>query len=256
MKIYKCSKCNFVTIEDNKVCPLCSSLVNIIEEETKNYSYADPEYINQEKKDTEFSYYCYKCKNYSAKKVCMNCNIVGYLTISYKGKRYILNRISDLSEVYSKYEVDAILDDTSQHEKDYIYHNLDNNARFFYRVDKAKSSTAFFIGALLFILGFIISTSSFDKELIITYVANAFGNAMFSIFLFLGIWYLKNAYEVEEFKAPTFLGINALIIASIYVITATILRLTFVNGFLVGIIFLIINLVINYIYYRKMKNKI
>lgn len=253
--MYKCNKCGFETIEENKMCPLCESLMTkTSDNDIHKTNYSDPDTIKNSGSDITFCYYCYKCKKYSQKKVCMDCNIIGYLSINYKQKHYILNRISQLSEVFNDYEIDDILKNTSDEEKNYIYHNLQDSSRFFYRQDKSKSYTSYFFAVVLYILGFIISTSSFDQELIITYIANSFSNIFLVMLGFMGYWYSKNAYELEESKAVGTFATIGVVISFIYIALSLILSLSFIQGFLVSLGFMFLNIVVNYVYYKKVRN--
>lgn len=252
--MYECNKCGFKTIEENKICPLCEGDVeklNAVDSIIPNYM--DPDIILNNNKEVSFSYYCYKCKKHSQKKVCLDCNIIGYLSINYKQKRYILNRISKLSDVYTDYEVNDILENTDDIEKNYIYHNLSEPSRFFYRKDKSKSNTSYFFAIFLYLLGFIISTNAYDQEMIIPYFANAFSNTLFVLLIFTGFWYSKNAYEFEEKKIPAKFAIIGLACSFTYVIISLILTLNFINSFLLGIAFMAANIVMNYVYYKKVR---
>lgn len=253
--MYKCVKCNFKTIEENKYCPLCNSKTEKIEENNQNIQYADPDKISSSTKDVSFSYYCYKCKKYSQKKVCIDCNIIGYLSINYKQKHYILNRINKLSDVFSDNEVDEILNSTNDDEKNYIYHNLDEPSRFFYRNDKSKSYTSYFFAIMFYILGFIVSTNNHDNEMIIPYFANVLSNFSLPILLFIGIWYSKNAYQLEESKSAVKIALIGLVISFVYIVISLILSLNYIDSFIFGLGLMFLNIVINYVYYKNARNK-
>lgn len=256
MKAYKCVNCGFITYEKNKVCPICEDSVERVDIEKKDDKpFANPIRIEKKDSDVNFSYYCYKCKKYSGNKICMDCNVNSYLSIELKGKRYVLGRLRSLSEVYSPKEVNQIARETDQEEKELIYRNLEDSSRFFYRKDKTKATSCFVAAIMLYLVGFIISTNKYE-DLLLSSIANALGNGMFVMFLSLGFGYLNYAYFVEEEYVTIGFGVITIILMLIYLAIANLLELSYATSFIVGLVFTVIAIVTNIIYYsivRKLK---
>lgn len=256
MKAYQCVNCKFLTYEKNKICPICEDNVEEVNVPNRNEkTFSNPIRIKKLNQDVNFNYYCYKCKKYGINKICMDCNVNCYLGIEIKEKRYVLNRIRSLSEVYSPSEVKKIVDETSTDDKELIYRNLEEPSRFFYRKDKGKSYTCIFIGILIYIAGFAISTQNYNDGLLSS-IANAVGNGVFTIFLALGIGYLDNAYMIEEEHVPIVFSVITLVLMLIYLGIAVGFDLSYTVSYLIGLGLMIIALISNLIYYlvlRKLK---
>lgn len=211
--ICKCDKCGFKTKEKNKTCPICNTQMQVLEDKVLDLNPTLPEKIvNDNHKDIEMGYYCFKCRKKMKTKVCLDCNNVGSLYLEYNDKKAIIKRVNRLTDVFDNQEMDVILNELTDQEKVYIYHNYESSYRFFYKKDKNKSLVCF-IFAIIFYLVLLDMTFNMKEQDIIfmSYVFNAIGNWFLLTLSTLGIWYLIDASNVEFMKIPVKVGVISLI---------------------------------------------
>lgn len=199
MKCVKCNSCGFIIKEKLKTCPLChGEMKQTVELAT--YGSNLPKAIAPREGKVRISYICYKCRKKTTHHICLDCNLPNFLCVEYGAKRAIIQRIEDLSDVFTEDEVKEILQELSMEEKSWIYYNLMGHMRFFYRKDKTKAAALFFIGALMFYVCLTIALDIQDKMLFVSYFINALGNGVLGTFLVIGLWYLMDASSVEYKK--------------------------------------------------------
>ena len=204
-----CEKCGFKTNEKNKKCPICNSLMVESQESGNNLNPTLPEKIDVSKHENiKMGYYCFKCRKKMQTRVCIDCNNVGSLYLEYNNKTAIIKRISHLTDVFNDEEMSVILNELTEQEKVYIYHNYETAYRFFYKKDKNKA-IACFIFALIFYFVLLDMTFNMNESsfIFMSYLFNAIGNGMFLILTILGIWYLFDATNVEFKRLPSKVGI-------------------------------------------------
>ncbi len=246
MKISECSKCNFKTKEKHSSCPLCNGKMNKIEGDV-TYNHNLPNRLNKVDRNVKISYFCYKCRNESFNKVCLNCNVTSYLSLEYNNKRAVINRIDNLDEVFSEEEVYEILKELTDEEKYYIYHNFAISYKFFYQRDNAKAIILFFMAFLIYYVAFNVTLNYLETSIIISYFANGFANGVFSIFTVLGIWYLLDASFVEYDNASPYVGITCGVIQIIYIGLALIYSINFKLTLILGFISIIISIILSFV---------
>lgn len=207
--ICKCEKCGFKTKEKNKKCPICNSVMNEIVEEMEQLNPTLPEkFDNSHHEHVEIGYYCFKCRKTVLKKVCLDCNNVASLYIKVNDKIAIIKRIKHLTEYFNEQEMDIILNELTDQEKQYIYHNYESSYRFFYKKDNVKSVACIIFAIILFITFLDIAFSMNEREVpFMSYFFNAVANGMFLILILLSVWYHFDATSVEFNHIPMKTGI-------------------------------------------------
>lgn len=248
-KYCECLKCHFKTKEKNKKCPICNNVMQQKEGKLEHINPTLPEKLtNEHHKNVKMGYYCFKCRKDMKTKVCLDCNNVGSMYIEYNNKKAIIKRIKHLNEVFNEQEIDDINNDLTIQEKTYIYHNYENAYQFFYKKDSNKA-VACFIFAIVFYLIFLDITFNMNEQtyIFVSYIFNMIANTMFLILVFLGIWYLIDASNVEFLKIPTKIGLFSLIpniIQLAYCIVKDVdIKYTLISGFIAIIIGIIINII-------------
>lgn len=206
--IYKCEKCGFEANEKNKLCPMCNNEMVKTKGENKNINPTLPKQLNPNtKRDVQLTYYCFKCRKEMKTKVCLHCNNVGSLILKYNGKVAVINRITHLTEVFTDEEINVIMNQLTEQEKYYIYHNYESAYRFFYKRDKMKSIACYIFAIILYIVFLDVTFSMVEKEYIfVSYFSNMIGNAIFAILCIIGVWYMFDATNVEFKKVPMKVG--------------------------------------------------
>lgn len=202
--IYKCKKCNFKVNEKNKKCPICGGEMDIIEGESININPTLPDKItNENHKEIEMGYYCFKCRKTMKTKVCLDCNNVGSLYLETKDTRKIIKRIDHLTDEFDEDEMKVILNELTDQEKVYIYYNYESAHRFFYKKDKNKA-IACIIFAFIFYFVFLDITFNMNEKnyIFVSYIFNMLANTMSITLISLGVWYLLDATNVEFMKIP------------------------------------------------------
>lgn len=211
--IYKCIHCDFKTNEKNKKCPICNNEMEKVEGEKININPTLPDKItNEHHEDVEMGYYCFKCHKKMKTKVCLDCNNVGSLYIETNENRAIIKRINRLTDHYDNEEMQCILNELTEQEKVYIYHNYESAHRFFYKKDINKSIVCF-IFALIFYFVFLDITFNMSEQnyIFVSYLFNTIANTMIITLMSLGVWYLLDATNVEFMKIPIKVGIITII---------------------------------------------
>ncbi len=202
--ICKCSNCGFETKEKNRLCPICNASMEIIPGNVVELNPTLPNKIDNSKhKNIEMGYYCFKCRSKKKTKVCIDCNNVCSLYLEVNGKRATINRIKHLTEVFDEKEMDSIINELSEQEKVYIYHNYESAYRFFYKKDVTKSLACFIFAFIFYYVLLDITFNMNDSEFVfMSYFFNALGNWIFLVLAILGIWYLLDATNVEFKNIP------------------------------------------------------
>lgn len=211
--ICKCTSCGFKTSEKNKKCPICNESMEIIQDELNNYNPTLPEKIdNSNHQNIEMGYYCFKCRKEIKTKVCLDCNNVASLYVKNNNKRAVIKRINHLTDVFDKNEMQNILQELTEQEKVYIYHNYESAYRFFYKKDKTKAIVCL-IFAFIFYAVFLDMAFNMNEQtyIFMSYIFNCIANTMLIILLSLSIWYLIDASNVEFMKIPVKVGIISFI---------------------------------------------
>lgn len=245
-KYYECERCHFKVKEKNKKCPICNNNMMKKDGEIEHINPTLPEKIeNSHHKEVEMGYYCYKCRKKMKTKVCLDCNNVGSLYLQYNNKRAIIKRIKHLNEMFTEKEIDIINNDITVQEKTYIYHNYESAYRFFYKKDSTKAIVCF-IFTIIFYVVLLDMTFNMNENtyIFMSYIFNMVGNTLSLILIYLGIWYLVDASNVEFANIPTKLGIVSIIPNAIqlaYCIAKGVdIKTMLISGliaFVVGIIF-------------------
>lgn len=248
-KYYECEKCHFKTKEKNKNCPICNSSMNQKEGIIKHINPTLPEKIsNEHHKNIKMGYYCFKCRKDMKTKVCLDCNNVGSLYVEYNNKKAIIKRIKHLNEIFNDEEINVINKDLNEHEKTYLYHNYENSYQFFYKKDSNKA-IACFIFAIVFYLIFLDITFNMNEQtyIFVSYIFNMIANTLLIILLFLGIWYLIDASNVEFLKIPTKIGILSLIPnviqLALCIVNDADIKYTLISGFIAIFFGVILNII-------------
>lgn len=248
-KYYECEKCHFKTKEKNKKCPICNYDMKQKEGVIEHINPTLPEKItNEHHKNVNMGYYCFKCRKNMKTKVCLDCNNVGSMYIEYNNKKAIVKRIKHLTEVFDEEEINVINNDLTIEEKTYIYHNYENSYRFFYKKDSNKA-IACFIFAILFYLVFLDITLNMNEQtyIFVSYIFNMISNTLFIILIFLGIWYLIDASNVEFLKIPAKIGILTIIPNIIQLALCIVkdgdIKFTLISGFISMFFSIILNII-------------
>lgn len=247
--IYKCSHCGFETNEVNDKCPLCGHETKKIEHDKLEINPTLPKRLeNNNSRKVKMTYYCFKCKKESLNNVCLDCNNVSSLMLEYNNKKAIIKRIDRLSDVYNEQEIDEILAELSNQEKNYIYYNYQNAYRFFYKKDKPKAITCFIFALIFYFLFLDIALNMNEKEIFfMTYFFNAIANFIIVVMGALGFWYLKDATVVEFEKVPAKLaitiGIPNIINLAYLIIKDCKIKETLISGWVTIIISIIVYII-------------
>src|SRR5690554_3914912 len=147
MKISICDKCGLQTKIKHKICPLCHNKMrrskpqNIIKANTFNTN-----------RDVEIFYTCIKCKSHVRSKICLKCNKVGLLTISYHQKTHIIKKLNSLFDIFTDLEVKEIVSQLSEAEKDLIYREFASTNAILNKRDPLKASVCFFVALLIYLM--------------------------------------------------------------------------------------------------------
>lgn len=247
--IYKCSHCGFETNEVNDKCPLCGNETKKIENDKLEINPTLPKRLeNNDSRNVKMTYYCFKCKKESLNSVCLDCNNVSSLMLEYNNKKAIIKRIDRLSDVYNAQEIDEILKELSNQEKNYIYYNYQNAYRFFYKKDKQKAITCFIFAVIFYFLFLDMALNMNEKEIFfMTYFFNAIANFIIVVMGALGFWYLKDATVVEFEKIPAklaiIIGIPNIINLAYLIIKDCKIKETLISGWVTIIISIIVYII-------------
>ncbi len=249
-KISRCQYCHFETNEKNKICPLCSHIMDYVIGDEININPTLPEKIFlNESRNVQLGYYCFKCRKTSINKACMECNNVGSLYLLYDNKMAIINRIENLKEEFTNEEVDIILKQLTINEKHYLYHNFEGAYRFFYHKDKNKAVACFAFAAFFYYFCLDIMVNNIDGDYaFIAYIVNALGNVLLGSLIILGIWYFIDASNIEFKKKPAKVFISLAIAQSLQFIYAFIklpsIKMELITGFIALAIGIVIYLIL------------
>lgn len=247
--IYECIHCKFKTNEKNKKCPICNNEMEKKEGKEININPTLPNTItNDNHEKIEMGYYCFKCRKKMKTKVCLDCNNVGSLYIETNENRAIVKRIDHLTEHFDEEEMKNILNELTDQEKTYIYHNYESAHRFFYKKDINKSIVCF-IFAFIFYFVFLDMTFNMNENnyLFVSYLFNMISNTMGISLLSLGVWYLLDASNVEFMKIPIKVVIISLIPNLIQlafcIAKDSNIKLMLISGFIALVISAILNII-------------
>lgn len=211
--IYECINCHFKTNEKNKKCPICNKeMVKQEGEEIKTNPTLPDTITNENHNNIEMGYYCFKCHKKMKTKVCQDCNNVGSLYLETKDTRAVIKRINHLTEEFSEDEMKDIVNELTDQEKTYIYHNYESAHRFFYKKDINKSIVCILFSLIFYFVFLDITFNMSEQEFVfVSYIFNTIANSMGIILIFLGIWYLIDASNVEFIKIPVKVAIVTII---------------------------------------------
>jgi hypothetical protein len=250
MKISVCQHCGFKTTENNKICPLCKNQTDRVEGNIPQYNINLPKSMPTDERDVKIGYLCYKCRKVSKNQVCLQCNVVGQFCIEYNKKRANIKRIDSLDEVYNEEEITKILQQLTEEEKHWIYHNFESSYQFFYKRDTSKALVCLVMGLIMYFIGLSIARNYADGTLlIVSYFANAFGNGALSIFIVLSIWYLVDATNVEYKRVAGTVGIITGVVMVVYVAISMMLSFSFSKAIIYGFLAIVLSLLLNFVYF-------
>lgn len=248
--IYECINCHFKTNEKNKKCPICNS--EMVKKEGKEITINPtlPEKItNEHHNHIEMGYYCFKCHKKMKTKVCQDCNNVGSLYIETEQNRAVIKRINHLTEEFSEDEMKDIVNELTDQEKTYIYHNYESAHRFFYKKDINKSIVCILFSLIFYFVFLDIAFNMSEQEFIfVSYLFNTIANSMVIVLLFLGIWYLIDASNVEFIKIPIKVAIITIIPNLIQLALCIAKDFTVSSMLISGFIAMGVSIIINIIY--------
>ncbi|HHU56330.1 MAG TPA: hypothetical protein GXZ48_06565 [Acholeplasmataceae bacterium] len=247
MKISICDNCELTSKIKHKHCPLCFSKMR----RSDGRPYTVRENIVNNNRNVFLFYTCVKCKREMEGKICLLCNKVGLLTISYNGKTEIVKRLNYLSDKFTNEEIKEILSQLNIDEKHLIYRNLASTKKLENKKDPMKASVSFFVALLIYITCLEITIGSFENEVYISYISNTIGNGIFSIFILLGLLYLFNASKIEKEFTVGKIGLVSGILHFIYIIILIFFQLQFKPMLILGFIFIGLTFIISQVVMMK-----
>lgn len=242
MKIYRCTHCHFITKQKYQKCPLCQQTM---EKNKGEIDYHLPNRLDNEKRDVKLYYTCIKCRREGTNKICIHCNKIGLLSISYNGKSEIVKRLNSLFDLFTPAEVNTILSQITKEEKYFLYTQFASTQKMRVKKDPVKASVCFFVALLIYYTA--ISISFNYEEQIISIVSNAFGNATFTIFMVLGFYYLVNAPKVENENVAGNIGTISGVIQFLYFLFCLFTEIAYEKAFLLGLISIVLTVIIYFI---------
>lgn len=252
MKISYCMHCGFKTKEKNHLCPMCHKPTKRIKEKI-NINYHLPKMFPEQNRDVSLFYTCPKCQE-TMRGICFKCNRMGLLTISYHGKKAIVRQLNSLYDVYNEEEVNTILSQLSLDEKYLLYYQFSKTINNLAKRDNLKACVCIFVGFLMYLLSLQITLNYYAEYIVISYGSNAFGNAILTIFLLMGIFYLFDAVIVEKDFAKS-IGIITGVVNFLYFIICLFCDISFKKAFYFGIIFIGISILLCVLYYFISKKR-
>ncbi len=232
----KCEFCGFLCQDDFNKCVFCGHDLFKSKEKFIKYNYQLKDRFDD---SSLIKYYCYKCKKSSANKHCIICNNKAVLTLEYQGKRAIINYIESLTEVFSQKEAEEIALMLTDEEKYYLFYCFKEGYLYLNKHKIKEGFIYLFTGIFVLLMGLSIGNNFLDSS-VIAYIGLMLSYIAFGFCANVARWSFVNANKLLDHQIHIEAFVNVVGVGLFYFVVMNVLKWSFINSILLGLIYLIV----------------